>query len=127
MTDQPVKPCPICAGMNDLVLLQASDLAALREELHAKHIEWDGLLRDVEELRKHRDDWQAAALKSAEARLAAESELAETRFNLAEARAMLRDFSANYDCDTGPGGFHADHCRACSAKALLGATQDQTL
>ncbi len=46
----------------------------LQEKLHAKHIEWDHAERSCSELRKHRDDWQAQALKAAQARLDAEAE-----------------------------------------------------
>ncbi len=46
----------------------------LQEKLHAKHIEWDHAERSCSELRKHRDDWHAQALKAAQARLDAEAE-----------------------------------------------------
>lgn len=47
---------------------------ALKEKLHARHIELDHAVRSVDELRRHRDEWQAQALKAAQARLDAEKE-----------------------------------------------------
>lgn len=37
---------------------------------------------------------------------------------LSSARALARDISKNYDCDTDSGSDHSAHCRCCKAEAL---------